>query len=123
MLVLACCVLGSILVAAGLHEIVSHSQQIRERDWINAAGSIEDVRGVLVAQANGIYGSAMLYNVEVLASYPLHGSVEKRWVRVGERPTDWSGVELSRRKWQGRHCLVLVNPNNREQVQVELLRE
>lgn len=111
------------LIAGGVRGLVMHSQRMREQRWINTSGTIQDVRGVLAAQVSGYAGGGVLYNVQVLATYPTSGSIEKRWIRVGDRPTDWTGVELAKRKWQGRHCLVWVNPKNREQVEVELLNE
>jgi hypothetical protein len=123
LLVIAGCVLGAALIAAGLHEIVSQSQRIRERDWMNAFGTIEDVRGVLVVQASGYAGGGMLYNVQVLAAFPIHGVEERRWIRVGERPTGWDGVEMEKRRLKGRHCLVLVNPKNLEQAAVECTKD
>jgi hypothetical protein len=69
-----------------LHEIVKQSQRIRERTWITADGTVKDVRGVLVGQS-GAYRAGMLYNVQVLVDYSLHGAKESRWITVGQPAT------------------------------------
>jgi flavin-binding protein dodecin len=124
LLALAGCVLGAALIAFGLHSIATQSQQARERDWINVSGTIQEVRGVLVGQSSGYVdsGARMLYNVQVLAAFQLRGSVEKRWITVGERPTSWDGVEMATRSYKGRHCLVLVNPKNTKRAAVEFTK-
>jgi hypothetical protein len=122
LLIIAASVLGAVLIAGGLHEVVKQSQRIRERTWITADGTVKNVRGVLVGQS-GAYRAGMLYNVQVLVDYSLHGAKESRWITVGQPATGRAGLDFNRRLWKGRHCLVLLNPKNAEQGEVEFSKE
>jgi hypothetical protein len=113
-------ILATILLVFGLNKVVRSSQRAREQHWINARGTVEDVRGGAVVGQNGGYRSAMLYKEEVLVTYSVSGLNQKRWVVIGAARQQNIGFDSVRLK--GRHCLVLINPKNPEQVQVELSR-
>src|SRR5580698_4400447 len=44
-----------------------------EDTWQSSPATVEDVRPVAVAQGNGQFGGAMLYQMDVLADYKVNG--------------------------------------------------
>jgi hypothetical protein len=80
-------------------------QQEMEDTWQSATATVEDVRAVVASQVDSKYGSAMLYQVEILAHYDANGVEQHQWIRIEglprPRPND---SQLSR--WKGQHCVV-----------------
>jgi 4-amino-4-deoxy-L-arabinose transferase-like glycosyltransferase len=92
----------------------------RERNWIHAAATVEQVRKVPIANAGSAYGGGMLYQVEVLVSYDVAGARNQRWIAVRQAPKSVADVQLESLRWNGNKCTVLWNPSNPAQADVEL---
>jgi hypothetical protein len=74
--------------------------------WQSATATIEDVRPVIVSHREGIYGGAMLYQLEVLVEYTANGTQQNRWIRIGQQPTPLADAQLKAFRWKGQQCIV-----------------
>jgi hypothetical protein len=80
-------------------------RQEMENTWQSATATIEDVRPVVASQVDGKYGSAMLYQIEILANYDANGVEQHRWIRIEQMPRPSpDNSQLSR--WKGKQCVV-----------------
>jgi hypothetical protein len=83
--------------------------------WQSTTATIEDVRPVLVSQVNSQFGSAMLYQVEILAHYKANGLEQRRWIRIERRP----GPSPDRNqiaRWKGKQFVVRWKASQPDQV-------
>jgi len=115
---------GGVLLAisffAGLLYLKYRSQQYREQNWTTAIATVEDARTKLVAQVNSRYGGGMLYEVQVLAKYPVDGLPQERWITVEQTPKDLDYAQFQTRLWKGKQCFVRWKPSNPDQVVAEI---
>jgi hypothetical protein len=91
----------------------------RENIWQSATATIEDVRPVVVSQVNSQVGSAMLYQVEVLADYNANGSQQRRWIRI-ERMPGPTPDESQIARWKGKQFVVRWKDSQPNDVVAEL---
>ena len=77
----------------------------RECTWQSATATIEDVRPVVASQVDSQVGSAMLYQVEVLADYNANGLEQRRWIRI-ERIPGPSPDKSQISRWKGKQFVV-----------------
>jgi hypothetical protein len=93
-----------------------HRRQLEmQNSWQSATATIDDVRPVVVSQANSKFGGAMLYQVEILARYKANGVEEKRWIRIEDMPRpDPDKSQIAR--WKGKQFVVRWKASQPEQV-------
>jgi hypothetical protein len=91
----------------------------RENAWQSATARIEDVRPVVASQIDSQVGSAMLYQVEVLADYNLNGAVQRRWIRI-ERLPGPSPDKSQISRWKGKQFVVRWRASQPNDVVAEL---
>ena len=94
-------------------------QEEMESSWKSATATIEDVRPVVVSQANGKYGGAMLYQIEILAHYNANGSDQRRWIRVEGVPRS-SPDKSQMDRWKGKQFVVRWKASEPDRVVPEL---
>jgi hypothetical protein len=94
-------------------------QREMEETWQSTTATIEDVRPVVASQVESQVGSAMLYQVEILARYSADGAEQRQWIKVGglpkPRPDDF---QISR--WKGKQCVVRWKASQPNQVVAQL---
>jgi len=96
-----------IAVFAGALDYNNHRQQmIRERDWMSAIATIEDTRAQLAMRRDSQSGGAMLYEVDILARYPVSGVVREQWTPIHQYPQLLADAELQMGLLRGKRCFV-----------------
>jgi hypothetical protein len=91
----------------------------RENTWQSAIATIKDVRPVVASQVDSQVGSAMLYQVEVLADYNANGSEQRRWIRI-ERLPGPSPDKSQMSRWKGKQFVVRWKASQPNDVVAEL---
>jgi hypothetical protein len=94
-------------------------QEEMESSWKSATATIEDVRPVVVSQVNSQYGSAMLYQIEILAHYKANGTDQRRWIRVEGIPRS-SPDKSQIARWKGKQLVVRWKASQPDQVVPQL---
>ena len=89
-----------------------HVQTDRELNWSSATATIEDVRTVPVVQANSQAGSAMFYEVQILARYSVDHSAHEQWITVQQIPKHLADAQLQGFRWKGKTCIVRWKPGD-----------
>jgi hypothetical protein len=113
------CVVLAFAVVVAISFFKHRQQEDIERTWQSAPATIDDARPVIASRVESVRGGAMLYQLEVLASYNAEGAARRRWIRVGRQPELLADAQLQAFRWKGRHCLVRWKPSHPEQVIVE----
>jgi hypothetical protein len=94
-------------------------QQEMENTWQSATATVEDVRAVVASQVDSKYGSAMLYQVEILAHYDANGVEQHQWIKIEGMPRRRpDNSEISR--WKGQQCVVRWKASQPNRVIAEL---
>ena len=109
-----------VVTAASFMFLRQQDQQRREQTWESAVADIEDVRIELASQLNSQRGSAMLYDVQILARYSVGGTKQERWVTVPQAPRQLSEAQLQAFRWKGKTCFVRWKPSAPNQVLAEV---
>jgi hypothetical protein len=94
-------------------------QEEMDNSWKSATATIEDVRPVVVSQVNSQHGSAMLYQIEILAHYNANGSDQRRWIRVEGMPRP-SPDKSQIARWKGKQLVVRWKISQPDQVVPQL---
>jgi hypothetical protein len=94
-------------------------QQEMENLWQSTTATIEDVRPVVALQVDSQVGSAMVYQMEILAHYDANGVEQHRWIRIEQMPgpsPDKSQIS----RWKGKQCVVRWKTSQPNRVIAEL---
>jgi len=110
-----------LLVVASIFFLKHRHQEEMERAWSSATAAIEDVRPVLASNVETARGSAMLYQLEILANYSAAGVERKRWIRVENQPELLADAQLKAFRWKGKRCLVRWKTSEPDHVIAELI--
>ena len=94
-------------------------RQEMENTWQSATATIEDVRPVVASQIDSKYGSAMLYQIEILAHYDAAGVEQHRWIKIDRLPRP-SPDKSQITRWKGQQCVVRWKASQPNQVIAEL---
>jgi hypothetical protein len=73
-----------------------------------------------VVQVNGMYGGAMLYQVDVLAAFSYGGIHDARWITVSNGPERFADADRNARLWKGKQYFVRWNPTNPKQIMIAI---
>jgi hypothetical protein len=109
-----------VLGAGTLGYLVRKSRDYREQNWASADATIEDSRPQLIGQVNGQAGGEMLYEVKVLAAFPMNGKLQERWITVDQQPKSWDYATFEGRIWKSKHSVVRWKPSNPNQIVIDL---
>jgi hypothetical protein len=90
-----------------------------EDKWQSSPATVEDVRPVAVAQGNGQFGGAMLYQMDVLADYKVNGLEQRRWIRIENEPERLPD-ESQMARWKGKLFVVRWKASQPDQVIAQL---
>lgn len=82
------------LIVIALFIFHRKEQEQIAQTWQSATATIEDVRPVIASRTDSELGGAMLYQLEVLVRYPSNDIQQRRWIRIGQRPTSLSDAQL-----------------------------
>lgn len=115
-------VFGAIVAVIGLLYLKQRTELAREQGWSTAVATIEDTRTNLVSKVDSNFGGGMFYEVQVLATFSMNGSQQKRWITVEQSPKTLTSAQFEEVHWKGTHCIVRWNPSNPRQIAVELHR-
>jgi hypothetical protein len=113
-------ILFAILGAFTLRHLGRKSQEYRELNWYSAVATIRDARTQLVSQQNGLYGGAMLYDVQVLAAFSANGSSQERWITVDQPPNNLDYAKFQGRVWKGKQYFVRWKPSDPNWIVIDL---
>jgi hypothetical protein len=78
------------------------------------------VRTKLVSETGSQYGGAMLYQVQVLASFPVNGSIEERWITVDQVPKSLDAIHFQEYRWKGGKYFVRWKPSDPDRIVIEI---
>jgi hypothetical protein len=116
--------LGYLLLAvvcvAGLFYLKQKSAEDRERNWISAVATIEDVRTHAAGQVNSQRGGAMFYDVQIFAKYSVDGTAQQQWITVQQQPKPLADAQLEAFRWKGKTCFVRWKQSDPEHVYAEV---
>ena len=82
--------------------------------------TIEDVRPRLVTQFDSPHGGILLYEVDVLAKYPVDGRVREQWITLSQSPKTMDTVRLQEFSLKGKHCFVRWKPSDPTAIVAEI---
>jgi flagellar basal body-associated protein FliL len=111
---------GIIGAAIALIYIGNKSHEYQEQNWYSAVATIKDARTQLVSQVNGRQGGAMLYEVQVLATFSANGSPQERWITVDQDPKNLDYAEFQGRVWKGKQYFVRWKPSDPNVIVIDL---
>lgn len=97
----------------------THRQDI-EANWQSTTADIEEVRSQPAWLSESAYGGVMLYDVQVLVSYDLHGARQERWVKVQQQPRPLAEAKLQTFRWKSKTCRVHWKISSPDQVIVDV---
>jgi hypothetical protein len=109
-----------VAVAACFAYLRYRTQQYREENWYSAIATVKDVRTKLVSETGSQYGGAMLYQVQVLASFPVNGSIEERWITVDQVPKSLDAIHFQEYRWKGGKYFVRWKPSDPDRIVIEI---
>jgi hypothetical protein len=96
------------------------SQEYKEQNWYSAIATIKDTRTQLVSEVNGLYGGAMLYDVQVLAAFSANGSPQERWITIDQSPKSLDYAKFQGRVWKGKQYFVRWKPSDPNWIVIDL---
>jgi len=114
------CVFGAMLFVAAVFHVKHRHQLERERSWSSAIATIESVRPRLVAQFDSSHGGTLLYDVDVLAKYPVDGGMREQWITLSQSPKKMETVRLQEALLMGKHCVVRWKPSDPNNIVAEI---
>lgn len=106
--------------AGGLYYNNHRQQMIRERDWTSAVATIEDARTQLAMKRDSRTGGAMLYDVEILAKYPVDGVEREQWTRIHQYPQLLADAQMQIFRLKKKQCIVRWNPVDPQHIVAEI---
>jgi hypothetical protein len=108
-----------VCVAALLYN--KHREEVqREQEWISATATIKEARTHLAIQSNSQGGGAMLYEVQILVSYPMNGVVREQWTTISQLPKLLADAQLQAHLLAEKQCIVRWPTNNPSQIVAEI---
>ena len=105
---------------AGLFYNKHRQQATREQEWISATAIIKDARTHLAVQSNSQGGGAMLYEVQILVSYPVNGVVREQWTTISQLPKLLADAQLQAHLLHNKTCFVRWPPNDPNRIVAEI---
>lgn len=114
-------VIGSYLllvatVIVGLLTFNHHRRTELDQTWGSAVAVIEDVRTKQLTVISNHTGSAMLYDVQILAKYVANGTSQERWITVQQFPQTFAQAQVEQVRWKGNTCYVHWKPSDLDEV-------
>jgi hypothetical protein len=110
----------TVVFVAGVVYLKHRNQLVRERTWANAVATIEDARPRLVGQLDSPYGGRLLYEVEVLAKYPVDGTMREQWTTLSQLPKTMQEARLQSFLLKGKQCFVRWKPSDPNHIIAEI---
>jgi hypothetical protein len=120
LLAISCIFIVPVLAIVGFRLESTRVARYQEENWSSAIATIEDVRMKPVVQTNGTFGGAMLYQVDVLASFIQDGAHKARWITVDNGPERFADADRNARVWKGKQYFVRWNPTNSKQITIAI---
>ena len=114
------CLLGAIVFVTAVFYVKHLHQLEREQSWASAIATIQDVRPRLVTQFDSSHGGTLLYDVDVLAQYPVDGGMQEQWITLSQSPKTMDAVRLQEFSLKGKHCFVRWKPSDLKAIVAEI---